>query len=66
MERREMHSNRIGYFGYRLYHLGWQSARHNNLSPLQHTLLSSLLHYRRGFAAGLDYAQKMAHKKSYW
>lgn len=48
----------IGHLGYKLYCLGWQNAVHQTLAPTQHVLLSALLYYRRGFAAGSAWAKE--------
>lgn len=44
----------IGYLGYKLYKLGWQSALRRHLAPANHWLLSIFLYYRRGFADGAN------------
>ncbi len=42
----------IGYLGYKLYRLGWQSAVRRHLAPANHWLLSIFFYYRRGFTDG--------------
>lgn len=53
-----MHDQRIGFLGYKLYSLGWQSALHCDRSSIEHCLLSIFLHYRRGFAEGSNWFQE--------
>lgn len=48
----------IGYLGYKLYKLGWQSALHRHSSPVDRWLLSIFLYYRRGFTAGSNLQQE--------
>ncbi len=48
----------IGYLGYKLYRLGWQSALHGHLAPANHWLLSIFLYYRRGFTDGSTLHEK--------
>jgi hypothetical protein len=50
-----MYIERIGYIGNKLYRLGWRSAVHQDVTPLQHYLLSIFLYYRRGYASGFDW-----------
>lgn len=38
----------IGNFNFRLYRLGWQYQRYQNLSQIQHQLLRVFLYYRLG------------------
>lgn len=54
----------IGYLGYKLYKLGWQSALHGHLAPANHWLLSIFLYYRRGFTAGANLHEEYWRQKN--
>lgn len=53
-----MQIEHIGYLGYKLYKLGWQSALRPHFPPASHWLLSIFLYYRRGFTAGANLQQE--------
>lgn len=55
---------RIGYLGNTLYRLGWHSAVHRNITPLEHYLFSIFLYYRRGFTSGSDWAKEYSSEKT--
>jgi hypothetical protein len=55
-----MYIERVGYFGYKLYSLGWHNALHENLDLTQHLLLNIFLYYRKGFAAGSEWSKNYA------
>lgn len=50
----------VGYLGYKLYRLGWQSALHRHPPAANHLLMSIFLYYRRGFNDGANL------HKQYW
>lgn len=43
---------------WKLYHLGWTNGSLKYLSPLQHSLLSIFLLYRKGFVEGSQWRQE--------
>lgn len=55
----------IGYLGYKLYRLGWQSALHRHLAPANHWLLSIFIYYRRGFADGSNCIKEYSMQKNW-
>jgi hypothetical protein len=42
-----MDAERIGYLGYRLYRLGWQSALYRDRASLRHLLLTGFLYFAK-------------------
>ena len=44
----------VGYLGYKLYRLGWQSALRRHPPVANHLLLGLFLYYRRGFNDGAN------------
>lgn len=59
-----MYIERVGHLGNKLYRLGWHSAVHQNLTPLQHHLFSIFLYYRRGFASGSEWVEACCTEKT--
>jgi hypothetical protein len=60
-----MDAERIGYLGYRLYRLGWQSALYRDRASLEHLLLTVFLYYRRGFASGTKWVQESCRQEEH-
>lgn len=48
----------VGFLGYKLYSLGWQSALHRDRSAIDHWFLSIFVYYRRGFAEASDWVEE--------
>lgn len=54
----------IDYLGYKLYMLGWQSALHRHLDPVNHWFLSIFIYHRRGFADGSNWIEEYRMQKN--
>lgn len=59
-----MHIERVGFLGYKLYSLGWQSALHCDRPSIDHWLLSIFFYYRRGFSEGSNWVQEDCMEKN--